>query len=426
MGILFFFFVISVMSFSFLKNDDLFSPSKWYLLTLVAYFKDIFLGEVSTPMYFFFFCFVIIGIMFVILESKNTIKTSQNKKREVLKNQNRYFLFFIVLSFIPIGAQLYFVSLYGGFFNYVAGISFRVEDWKGLGYITVLVSLYPIINTIILIIILKFKVKKIWIGVFVIHFIILVLLGVLSGSRSATLFGFVNVLIFYNYFRNRIHLKTGLAFGIILFSLAAVLAIIRNDMRVSDDGITFFKDKFQISEASLGDSYGLYTAEKLFEKPFDDYQYGLTYVTVITNFIPRGLWPEKPSSGGVIITKFIDGDYYSGTSHYSTGIISEGIINFGYYVGPIFGLTFLIMIGVKIIGFYNKRSTGLKAHNYNTHRSAIIYPFLLLMNIKIMGGILMAEFTALFFDVIKTFIFLYFIIFLMKVFRLNFNIILKK
>jgi oligosaccharide repeat unit polymerase len=426
MGIFFFFFLMFVMAFSFLRNNDLFSPSKWYLLSLGAYFNDVFFEEVSMEINFMFFCFVIVAIVFVILERKSAIKITPYKQKKVLKNQNRFFLFFILLSLIPIGTQLYFISLYGGIFNYITGISFRVNDWQGLGHLTTLLSFYPIINTILLILVLKFKIKKIWRRVFVIHFIILILLGALSGSRSATLFGFVNFLFFYNYFRNRIKIKTVLPFVIILFLSASVLAIVRNEMRVSDDEITFFKDKLEISETSIGDSYGIFTFQKLVEKPFNNYQYGLTYLTTITNFIPRVLWPGKPSSGGVIITKFIDGNNYTGTSHYSTGIISEGIINFGYYVGPVFAMILLIIIGLKIIGFYNRKLIGIKSNNYYTHQNTIIYPFILLMNTKIMGGILMGEFTAVFFDFLQTYILLYFIIFLMRVFRFKFNIILKQ
>ena len=426
MNIFLFLFLIFVMAFSFLRNNDLFSPSKWYLLSLGAYFNDVFFKEVSMEINFMFFCFLIVGILFASLERKKIFKIFHNKEKKVLKNENRFFIFFILLSLIPIGIQFYFILLYGGVFNYIAGISFRVNDWQGLGYLTTLLSFYPIINTILVILVLKFKIKKIWRRVFVIHFIILILLGALSGSRSATLFGFVNFLFFYNYFRNRIKIKTVLPFVIILFLSASVLAIVRNEMRVSDDEVTFFKDKLEISETSIGDSYGIFTIEKLLEKPFDNYQYGLTYLTTITNFIPRVLWPGKPSSGGVIITKFIDGYNYTGTSHYSTGIISEGIINFGYYVGPIFAMILLIFIGSKIIGFYNRKLIGIRSNNYDTHQNTIIYPYLLLMNTKIMGGILMGEFTAVFFDFLKSYILLYFIIFLMRVFRLKFNIIFNK
>lgn len=425
MNIFFIVIIAFAMLSSFFRNNDIFSPVKWYFLSLVTYFNDVFVKEVSIEVSVMFFCFIIVGIVFSRLEKKNTLKNTRLNQRKELKNQNSIFLFFILLSFIPISVQFYFFSLYGGLYNYVSGIATRVLDWQGFGYLTALLSIYSIINTILLIIIFKFKIKKIWLRVFVIHFIILVLMGALSGSRSAMLFGFVHLIVFYNYFRNRVTLKAALPFALILIIGASFLAIVRNEFRVSDNEVAFLKDKLEISEASLGDSYGIFSFQKVIEKPFDDYQYGLTYLTTITNFIPRLLWPEKPSSAGVIITKFIDGKYYSGTSHYTPGLICEGIINFGYYFGPVFAIILLIFLGTKIIKFYNTKLFDITSNTYHTYQNTIIYPYILLINTKIMGGILVGEFTAVFFDFLKTYIILFFIVLLMKVLGLKFNNILR-
>ena len=64
--------------------------------------------------------------------------------------------------------------------------------------------------------------------------------------------------------------------------------------------------------------------------------YGLTYLTVFTNIIPRAMWPGKPDTGGVILTKEYKGEF-GGTSHTSTGIIPEAIMNFGVPLGIIVG-----------------------------------------------------------------------------------------
>ena len=81
--------------------------------------------------------------------------------------------------------------------------------------------------------------------------------------------------------------------------------------------------------------------------------YGMTYLTAITNLVPRSIWPSKPDPGGVVFTRDYTNGMYDEFNQYSTGLFPEAIINFGMIGGFIFGslLLFILTIGSSYI-FY--------------------------------------------------------------------------
>lgn len=405
---------------SYYKNRDIFSPVKWYYLSLIYFFKNIFLNDYPLEIYFIYVLFIFVGILFTNYENKLKFIKYNIAPRKILLSQNNIFKFLILFSLIPLFAQLYFIQKYGGINGYINGLSLRVVEWKGKGYITALIGVFPIINMIFLILILKFKVKKKWKLAYFIHLIITILLGLLSGSRSAALYGIINYFIVYNYFIKRVKFSKILPLLFVLLFLAASLSIIRNEIKADDGKLTFYNEEnFQsnLSKSNEMESYGLIPLKGIINKEFENFQYGLTFLTVITNFVPRTIWPGKPDSAGVIITKHIDGYYYSDTSNYSTGIITESVMNFGYFFGYFIGFVILIFIGIKIIKFYNLYIINTEK-NYN-FKNTIIDTYLLIAFQKIIGGILFGEFTNIFFNLIKDLLLLYFIIWLMKLFKIK-------
>jgi hypothetical protein len=64
--------------------------------------------------------------------------------------------------------------------------------------------------------------------------------------------------------------------------------------------------------------------------------YGMTFVSLVTNAIPRDWWPDKPDSGGGYFTKIYTADAWNGRSNLAPTYLGEGIMNFGWAAGIAF------------------------------------------------------------------------------------------
>jgi hypothetical protein len=99
----------------------------------------------------------------------------------------------------------------------------------------------------------------------------------------------------------------------------------------------------------------------LLEKDYSDWQYGSTYIASFTNFIPRGVWEDKPLGAGPLLTNFISPGAYelgrSNISSYTTGLMSEIYMNFGYIgiiiVAPLQAFLAVLIDRIKLKGFYS-------------------------------------------------------------------------
>jgi len=71
---------------------------------------------------------------------------------------------------------------------------------------------------------------------------------------------------------------------------------------------------------------------------------GATYFAAVANFVPRAIWPEKPLGGGPRLRNMIKPGSYvvgeRGNTSYTTGVIAEAMMNFGW-------------LGVIIIGIFH-------------------------------------------------------------------------
>ena len=418
MAIIFGILIFFGLFFSYKKNKDLFSPSKWYFLSIIYFFKNIFLEEYSLNIYFIYLLLISLGFVFVILESKVTkVSDGLNFKKRKLINQKKIFRFLVVLSIIPIVTQFYFILSYGNIFDYVNELAWRVRDWQGQGHLQALIKILPLINLIYLILIFSCKVEKKWRFIYIIHLVIVVFFGILSGSRGSSLYVLLNVLILYNYFQNRLTLIKIAPLILLFLIVASVFGVVRNQIKVSDNEIVYYNQgSLKESLQSKQESYGLIGLKGVYDKKYTDLEYGSTFLTTLTNLVPRSFWPEKPPSGGVLLTKHIEGGKYGGTSHYSTGIYTEFIMNFGYVLGPILATLFMIFLGKRIIKHYN---ILIYNRDFFSLKKLLIAVFLLLQFQRLIGGITFGEFTNLFFSLMRDVFFLYMIFFIMKLFKIK-------
>ena len=149
--------------------------------------------------------------------------------------------------------------------------------------------------------------------------------------------------------------------------------------------------------------YGLIPLKYLYEdKKYTDLKYGETFLTVVTNFIPRKLWPSKPDTGGLVLTKYYAKPGYSDYSNFSTGLVGESIINFGYNLGIIYSFIFFVIIAILVVKYYRK-FLKIISSNESLHSNIIflrttVY-FIILQ--RVLAANLLGEFTNIFFTLIQ-------------------------
>lgn len=258
----------------------------------------------------------------------------------------------------------------GGVEGYVASMTLRVVEWKGFGIHILMIRSILVINLIYFVLIVKLHGvnKKEKIG-FLANFIVFVILALLTSSRSTLLVNIFIMAIIYYYFVRRISSSKIVIMSSILVLFALVLGIARNGYSIDNGKFsTGLSENGSYNNLEMANfNYGLFPLEKVIDNGYiKHYYYGETYVSAVTNVIPRSIWPNKPKTGGVVFTE----DYHNvhnGYSNYSTGFLVEGIINFGYFTGTLIAFLFLY-ITYKTFSRYSS-----KIRNFTSLRSGIIF-----------------------------------------------------
>lgn len=408
---------------SYWYNRDLFSPVKFYLFSAITYFYDSFVNPYSYFILFSYLFFVIIALIIVPYERIYTTKfyrqvsifRKHKKSRNISQSSSNRILFNIIaLTTIPIAAQIYHIYLMGGIQAYLLSIPLRIQLWAGLGYVIHFKTILPIVNLFFFIFFCTFNIKnkKLWLTILIIHTLITVIIGFLTGSRSATLLNFLYFIITYHYLISYIKIHYIAISVVILLPLSSLLGYFReasfltqlseNEVELSNDII----DSKLSDHNTVSQKIAIFPLEILEQKHYDDLCFGSTYLSALTNFVPKILWTNKLSSGGTIITNFGLGNTSNEplTSAYSTGAIAEGIINFGYYIGYIaagihIGLFFYIIF--KSFSFtYKNLQIFFEKKNLKNLKKIIWGIFLIISTIQLPASSIGGEFTNAIFNII--------------------------
>lgn len=345
---------------SLLCNKDIFSPAKFYLLNLGVYFGMIFFKRYDEKIYLFYLLFLLLGLGLIIFEPKLKTKGKfESVLRVNIRNPNaplkKCILMIWILSSIPLLAQLYLIHYVGNIYSYINNIGLRVVIWQGMGIVLELIKLYGVIDLFYFSILVTTKDVKIkqWVA-FILHFGIFLVLGFLSGSRGGLLWNIVFMLMAYHYLRKKISIKKVLVCFSVLIIISSILGIARNGYKITANGFQTGLSTSQQTFDLKQFEYGIKPIQLIYNVKTTQLEYGKTYITPLTNIIPRKIWPNKPDTGGIIFTKRYAGDAWGGYSHLSTGIIAEGTINFGIIWGPVVGIIIFILIMRFLVNYYKK------------------------------------------------------------------------
>jgi hypothetical protein len=380
---------------SLTKNRDYFSPVKFYLLYSTFFYVGIFTSDVRWETLLVYVTLILSIMLAQCLESDK----DPSFARKFMVPRSVYVS--IWLMTIPgVIVKLAFISESGGIFEYLISLAFRVEEWRGRGYLVVWFHLIPVLNLIYFSYLLvdaeKSAVKKV---AYVLHFVIFIAIGLLTGSRSYIAIPIVGMVVSYSYLMKKVSFPTIVAMVCVIAVTTTVLGTVRN-LIGSEDPDKIVESVIASENIELEHfSYGIKPLELLFSTSPGNPHLGLTYLSLLTNVFPRTIFPDKLDTGAIVFTREYTGDQWGGLSHLSTGSVSEGVLNFGLELGVLFGVVLnLIFMCVGVL-WYNR----LKAkHNQSKSYSLafpidlIIYVYFVLLAARISFG----EFT----DVHHTFL----------------------
>lgn len=401
---------------SFLSSNDLFSPLKLYLFALLLNFLNIFIDDYNNQVNFIYFLYVTCGYLFFIIE----ILCLKKKRYYPLISINISFIKLnaIVwgLSIIPILANLYIIHYCGGFENYFKIIALRVERFSGLGHIIIFKQLILPLNLIyFLILFKKYGFNLFNFNLYALHLTLVIINGLLSGSRGASLVIFVYLIVVFNICFKRLKVIHVFSPVLVLLIISSYLGDVRDNSNYSTINFKTNVDKTVLETISSTKtfSYGLYPLKFITDSEFTDLQYGTTLLSAATIYIPKNLWPEKLLTGGQVLTGWKSKrsfHNYSSTMNYSPGLFTELILNFGYFYGVFLFFIILISCFLFVCYIYNH----ISQYKLLDTKSLIILCFYLQIYMW-PGGFLVGEFTTMTKGAIINLFFFLFIIILFKV-----------
>jgi oligosaccharide repeat unit polymerase len=398
---------IAIFAISYVRNKDLLSPVKIY----VAYSFFFYVGFYSNAVLWeTFYCYAaLIASIGVSLFFEPSVK-SVSKPINFLRRNNFYYKIW-AFTIPGIAVKLYLIVEAGGIFEYLSSLVFRVRDWAGQGHLLIWFYIIPVINLVYFseVIYSKNKSFSIIFG-YVCHFCVFLLIGLMTGSRSYIAITILGMLFVYSYIVKPVKIVSIAIFGISLMLLAGFIGAARNNF----DNIgseSFFSSATSIGEfESTQLSYGIIPLEIIFGSAEHENLLGETYLSILTNYIPRGIYPSKPDTGGIAFTKIYMDDQWGGLSNLATGSVTEAVMNFGIIFGVPFGivLNFLLFM----IGCFLYRKT-IVCSKGGFRRISTIHIVMYYYSILSIARFSFAEFTDIlqslvFYALIPCFVFFYF------------------
>jgi len=390
--LLLFVLLLSAIAFSFACNRDIFSPAKFYHASLTVYFVEIFLSQQIGYIYAIYLGFILGGMLMSVLEAYTLAKRHVSPSRLEPSGivPARFVVVLWVLSIAPVLAQWYLIHVTGGFETLALTIARRVVAWRGLGPVVMLMELIAPINLVYFAVGVIYTKRRpgIWWLLYALHLFLFVAVASLRGGRAFLLMQLIFMMLICNYLRGRVKLRYALVTGGTLLVIAAFLGMVRNNL-TRLDSLGRINDMRADALNLQIFAYGTDPLNKIFSQEFTDYQYGKTFLTPVTNLVPRRVWPGKFDSGGVVLTKFWLGRRYTGLTNMSTGLVTESILNFGYPLGLLSGFALLLLVIMVLAHFYGFFCCHIKQH---TGISSVWLVSVYVYVSQLAGGLLYGEF----------------------------------
>lgn len=355
------------------RNRDPFSPVKIYLAYSVFFYLGIYIDSVRWET---FLCYAALIFSIGLCLAFEPQLTERSQSVEYPKLPRLYRLIWL-FSIPGILVKIYFIYEAGGLFDYVANLAFRVRDWAGRGHFVIWFNILPALSLIYFCGIIADR-NRSWrsITAYGAHFIIFLVVGLITGSRSYIAITLLGMVVMYSYLVKPVRLRWIVATVFLLVILAGVIGAARNNFGNIENGellesVTSLEE-FETTQIR----YGIIPLEIIFESSEKTGLFGTTYVSLFTNFIPRSIFPNKPDTGGIAFTKIYTDDQWGGLSNLATGAVTEAILNFGKPLGIAIGIALnaaTLVLGCLIYRRFMYRKSSAGKHVTVFHVAAYFY-----------------------------------------------------
>ncbi len=384
---------VLICAVSWWKNKDPFSPVKIYLVYSIFFYSGIYFSEVRVEtIACYFFLLISIFISLFVEPECNDFRTHTLGINSLTLYRSVW-----ILSIPGVFVKLLFIYEAGGIVDYINNLAFRVQEWSGRGHLVMWFYMLPTLNLVYFCALITDSKRNFRRIVFyVAHFIVFFSVGLITGSRSFIALTLLGMIFTYSYLVRRVKIKYIISLAFLLIALAGVIGGVRNQFG-NITGSTSINDidiisKFENSQIH----YGTIPLEILFASPERPLLYGSTYLSLMTNFIPRNIFPDKPDTGGIAFTKIYTDDQWGGLSNLATGAITEASINFGIPTGIVVGIVTNLIFFLFGCFVYGRLS-----HSKIAQRQPVISMVIYFYFILTAARYSFSEFT----DIFQTFIF---------------------
>lgn len=298
---------------------------------MAALIKLVFFSQVSSSNYISLKGLYLASVLVLFIVAFTLVSTPRNISTKYVFSTGKIWL----ISLIPVLFQYLLIEEMGGFRGYLLSMVTRVQSWRGYGIYLTMIKLIIPLHYLYTVSVLNKQAKVKYYLLFTALFLFI---GVLSGSRSFILWNFVFAIGYLAVRNKRFSKKKLILFTLPILMFFTITTYIRN-------GNDFSAEQFAV----IG-NYGTESMELVFEQKSSPVLLGKTYVSAITNLVPRSIWPGKFDTGGIEFNRYYLNDRYEGLSYISPSLFGELALNFGLINSIIlYPLAVLILL---IIGIF--------------------------------------------------------------------------
>jgi oligosaccharide repeat unit polymerase len=340
------------LSHSFLTSRSLIAPINIFIILIGFFFSSIFFNDHSSLVYVVYFSILVLVILHNLFTSGWVRPSVYITRTHAFKYPNTRFLICLSVIFLFL---ILFINKFGGLIGFIIASKRGTEEFYGLGhYKTIVGMVYPL--GLISYVLHSYNINKRKLDYFT-NFIIqssVILIALLSLSRGTIINYFVSILLIRFLLGRKLSKLSYIIFPIAALIFASFYGVVRETLNFNDDNFSLGVENKDVKFKTEWMEFGTYPIEQIYlNHQQNTPSFGLTYITAITNLVPRKLWPSKPDPGGVVFTRDYTKGLYDEFNQYSTGVFPEAMINFGIVGGYFFGLIFFsfLLIGSTYV-FY--------------------------------------------------------------------------
>lgn len=199
------------------------------------------------------------------------------------------------------------------------------------------------------------------------YLFVILLMGLISGSRSQVIHPLLGCVFIYNCLRKKVSVSLIVLFIVIMMPFILSYAIYRN-LPSRDMGDIALEKKIEICVNALSFDSVTRAFVTRFNAAFEnlihllnlserEFLWGKSFVDFLYQPIPRAIFPDKPYLFGMAMTKKIYPEFFARGGGTSFGLIPEAFMNFHIGGVILFGMVFGFLIGfLQKLYFYNREN----------------------------------------------------------------------